>query len=137
MYRSPKLKGLIFEVVNRFESPDRAEFLQYDILKDPTLSGFDLITVNPPYLSIKEYKKAPRSLLFEPHTALVAGQDGYIFYKKLLCTLRKLGNNKSLAFFEVGYTQSAKVLKLAASHGYRWQSVKDAGGYERVVWGRL
>ena len=76
-------------------------------------------------------------MFFEPRQALIAGVDGDIFYKKLLCTLSKLGNNNSLAFFEVGYAQSVKILKLAASFGYDWNSAKDTSGYERVVWGKI
>jgi release factor glutamine methyltransferase len=116
---------------------DKAEFLERDVLNEFMLPGFDIITVNPPYLSLREYENAPHSLLFEPRVALTAGEDGNVFYKKLLCTVDKLGNNNALAFFEVGYTQSAKVLEIAASHGYNWRAVKDAAGYERVVWGKV
>ena len=116
---------------------DRVDFLKSDVLGKMPLTGFDIITVNPPYLSFDEYRNAQSSLLFEPSLALVAGEDGYAFYKKLLCTLSKLGNNSSLAFFEVGYNQSAKVLRLAASCGYDWRSVKDIAGHERVVWGKV
>ncbi len=119
----------------RLDVADRAEFLRYNVLEDLPVSGADIITVNPPYLSREEYAAAPRSLLFEPELALTAGEDGYLFYKKLLCSLSKLGNNNALAFFEVGYTQSAKVMELASSHGYRWNAVRDTAGHQRVVWG--
>ena len=132
---SPEALNVARENAVKFGVADRAEFLEYDVLNNLPLTGFDIVTVNPPYLSLSEYNMAPRPLLFEPQRALNAGVDGYLFYRKLLCTLSKLGDNNSLAFFEVGYNQSAKVLEIAASHGYNWRVVKDMAGYERVVWG--
>ena len=59
-------------------------FLQSDLFMG--LSGkYDLIIANPPYVSNTEYQELSAEIrLYEPSTALLAGDDGLFFYERIL-----------------------------------------------------
>lgn len=118
-----------------------AEFIIKDILKDDFISlvnAADIITANPPYLSCEEYRNADISLFYEPKNALMADDDGYLFYKKILCGIEKSdkmqGFEKKILFFEVGCTQADTVRQMSEKIG-DFYIEKDLCGRPRVVYG--
>lgn len=120
-----------------------AEFIAKDILKDDIsflVKNADIITANPPYLSGKEYAAADMSLRYEPKNALIADDNGYLFYKKILCDIAKSdkikGFEKKILFFEVGYTQADTVKEMSEKLG-DFYIEKDLCGRPRVVYGWL
>ena len=51
---------------------------------------FDIVVSNPPYISDKDYKNLDTTVKdFEPKTALLAKNDGYEFYEKIISQAKK------------------------------------------------
>lgn len=63
---------------------NRLKFQLGDILKLHLLPKADIWISNPPYISIQEKSSLSNKVtLHEPHSALFAGEDPLIFYKKM------------------------------------------------------
>lgn len=104
-------------------------------IKDDALVFFgeyDLVVSNPPYIAENERETLETEVLNEPQTALFAGENGLLFYRKIAENFKKY-SNFTLAF-EIGYAQSEEVSEILAENGYRnIQTVKDYNGLDRVV----
>jgi release factor glutamine methyltransferase len=117
---------------NKFGLSERAEFYKLDVLKESLPYGeFDLITVNPPYLSESEYALCEPSVYYEPKSSLTAEEEGYYFYNYLLNELRNFNNMLLLA--ETGATQTGRIAELAAELGYSAAVYNDLAGRNRVI----
>jgi release factor glutamine methyltransferase len=117
---------------DKFGLSERAEFYKADILKERLSYGeFDLITVNPPYLSESEYALSEPSVHYEPKSSLVAEEEGYYFYIYLLNELRNFNNMLLLA--ETGAAQTERVAELAEGLGYSVTIYNDLAGRNRVI----
>lgn len=102
---------------------------------------FDLIVCNPPYLSEEEYKNLDPSVLnWEDSQALVGGNDGLFFYRKIISqvkpyltkTLSEKGHSN--LFFEIGHQQAESVVELLKAAEFKNIEVKkDLAGKDRVV----
>lgn len=57
-------------------------FLEGDLFT-PVRGTFDLIAVNPPYLTAAEMESRQKELTFEPENALYGGPDGLDLYRRL------------------------------------------------------
>lgn len=93
----------------------------------------DVIFCNPPYVTSKEYLTIDRSVKdFEPQAALVGGEDGLAFYRRLKEELPSLLNPQAKVFFEIGTGQGNALLELFS--GPRWKGgrvEKDWAGHDR------
>lgn len=95
---------------------------------------FDLIVTNPPYISQGDYEKLePEVQRFEPVEALVGGDDGLDFYRKLAPLSKNLLTNDGSIFMEVGYDQAKTVSQLFAKEGFYCETAKDYNQIDRVV----
>ena len=95
---------------------------------------FDLIVTNPPYISSSDYEKLePEVKRFEPIEALVYGEDGLDFYRKLAPLSKKLLMKDGSIFMEVGYDQAGKVSQLFTQQGFYCETAKDYNQIDRVV----
>ena len=93
-----------------------------------------LITANPPYVSAEEYPSLAPELFWEPKNALVAGDDGLMFYKEILDVWATAFKHMPSILFEIGDTQGAAVRELAMAAGYSdVRVVPDYAGLDRVV----
>lgn len=73
---------------------------------------FDIILSNPPYIAFNEAKEMSSIVLeHEPHSALFAGEEGLILYRKLAEQLPAIVNKPALIGLEIGYTQGEQVAK--------------------------
>jgi release factor glutamine methyltransferase len=116
----------------KFRLSERTEFYKSDLLRERLPYGeFDLITVNPPYLSETEYALSEPSVYYEPKSSLVAEEEGYYFYIYLLNELRNFNNMLLLA--EMGATQTERVAGLAEGLGYSYTIYNDLAGRNRVI----
>jgi release factor glutamine methyltransferase len=77
---------------------------------------FDLILCNPPYIE-QDATLAMQVAAYEPHAALFAGAQGLDDYEVLLPHIIGLLADDGAALFEIGYTQSESVTKLAQQAG--------------------
>jgi len=89
---------------------------------------FDLIVVNPPYISKKEKRKLAPEILNEPETALFAEEDGVYYIKKLIDESRSVLKNDGIIIIEIGETQSNKI-KLKVN----MKIIKDDFDKERFI----
>ena len=125
---------------NKLELGSRASLVKGDVLDEslpPQLPQADLIVCNPPYLTPRDMDELQPEVRAEPVEALYGGEDGLDFYR----TVTRLWKNNVRAdgylAFEVGIGQADEVTELMIQHGFRdVRRVKDAGGIERVVFGR-
>ncbi len=111
--------------------------IRCDVFAPPELPPLDLAVSNPPYIPRSELETLQRQVTFEPEMALLGGEDGYDFYRRLpgiYCDLLKPGG--AIAF-ETGYNQARNVSGLLLAAGYEKIGIrKDLAGIERVVFGQ-
>ena len=96
---------------------------------------FDVILVNPPYLSEEEVvRAAPEVGLYEPATALRAGCDGLAAYRALAPQVASLLAEGGQAFLEIGAGQQTAVRQILEANGLEWLGFRpDLAGIPRCV----
>ncbi|MBE6601973.1 MAG: peptide chain release factor N(5)-glutamine methyltransferase [Ruminococcaceae bacterium] len=101
----------------------------------PSCEGlFDAIVANPPYITTETLKSLAPEVQAEPRAALDGGDDGLLFYRRILELHTTLLTPNGFLLFEIGYDQAAAVLELGASHGFiDGRVLCDLGGNTRVV----
>lgn len=111
----------------------RGDVLQGDFMAE--LGTFDAIISNPPYITPAVIDTLAPELAFEPRAALDGGEDGLIFYRRML-----LGTDYRTALraggcfiFEMGYDQGDALRALAAEAGDVCTIHRDYGGQERMA----
>lgn len=122
-----------------------AQFLQSDwfavLQQNPAsqiqLQRFDIIVSNPPYIAPDDEHLQQGDLRFEPHTALVANQNGLADLEKIIGDAKAFLNPDGYVFLEHGWQQAEQVRELFRQHGYgAIQTWQDYGGNDRVTAGR-
>ena len=118
---------------------DRLDFRCGDLFE--ALDGeerFDLIASNPPYIETATVERLQTEVKeHEPHIALDGGADGLDFYRRIVETAPRFLKAGGYLALEIGYNQGESISRLL--HG-RYEGVavlKDLGGNDRVVFGRL
>ncbi|MDE6419418.1 MAG: peptide chain release factor N(5)-glutamine methyltransferase [Lachnospiraceae bacterium] len=114
-------------------------FLQgdlYDAL-EKKMPAFDVIVSNPPYIRSEVIPTLmPEVKEHEPHLALDGGDDGLMFYRRIINGAPAHVKRESALFFEIGADQGDAVKALMLQAGYRdVRIVKDYAGLDRVVYG--
>lgn len=96
---------------------------------------FDIVVSNPPYISEKDYKNLDTTVKdFEPKTALLAKNDGYEFYEKIISQAKKYVKYGGYILFECGQNQAQKICMMLERKGFQVSDVvRDLAGIERVV----
>lgn len=98
---------------------------------------YDIITANPPYIASAEIGTLePEVAVFEPRLALDGGEDGLLFYRRIIsCAPQHLAKGAFLAL-ETGEDQTGDVAGLMRSAGFDGVEIhKDLAGLPRVVCG--
>ncbi|MGC4048188.1 MAG: peptide chain release factor N(5)-glutamine methyltransferase [Paludibaculum sp.] len=113
------------------------DFLQCDLAS--ALAGpFDLIVSNPPYIPAAEMAGLqPEVRDYEPHLALLGGEEGTEIYHRIVPQAQRLLNPGGWLIFEIGYRGEAGVRR--AFLDGPWQDVSltcDLAGLPRVLRGR-
>ena len=95
---------------------------------------FDIIVSNPPYIDRKdEVTMKDNVLKYDPHLALFAEEEGMYFYRKIIEQAKDYLNENGVMFFEIGYDQKDKIIKLADMNGYSAEVYKDINGRDRMA----
>ena len=96
---------------------------------------FDIIVSNPPYISEDDYNNLDKVVKdFEPKSALLAGDCGFEFYKKIICDAKKYLNKGGYLIFECGHNQADEICKLFEKHNFTLSDIIcDMAGIKRVV----
>ena len=126
-------KALEIAAINAKKNGVDVELLQGDLLIPFLGRKADVIFCNPPYISAKDFLSLDRSVRdFEPEWALVGGEDGVQFYRRLRDELPAYLNASAKIFFEIGFNQGESLLKLFSNS--HWKNVrveKDWAGHDR------
>jgi len=130
-------RALRLAAVNaRLNQVDNVRFILSNLFKafEQSQMRFDLIVSNPPYVAHDDWQKLDRSVRdFEPKKALLAGQDGLGFIRRLV---RKAGQYLQPAGFlvmEIGAGQAEEVVRLLETGWSHIEIDNDYAGFPRAV----
>lgn len=107
------------------------------IFKD-TNQKFDIIVSNPPYIKTEVINTLHSQVKdFEPVLALDGGEDGLMFYRKIVKDSINFLNPKAILAFEVGHDQAKEVKEIIKNSNEfsKVEIFKDLAGIERLVIG--
>lgn len=112
-------------------------FVQGDLF-DGITGAFDVIVSNPPYIATGEIESLePEVSRFDPYIALDGGEDGLVFYRRIIKRAPCFLNEGGHIFLETGYDQGRAVSDLLKEEGFKDVAViRDYGGNDRVVRGK-
>ncbi|MDR1497284.1 MAG: peptide chain release factor N(5)-glutamine methyltransferase [Puniceicoccales bacterium] len=110
----------------------RISFIISDWLQS-VQGNFDAIVANPPYLTADELATAePEVARYEPHSALVAADNGAAALKHVLASARDHLQTGGFVALETGIAHAAVLAAHATSLGYeRYEIRKDMNGRDR------
>lgn len=93
----------------------------------------DFLVCNPPYVSAKEYEELEKSVReFEPKLALVGGDEGLDFYKRIEKESQNYFRDNGKLFFEIGASQGNSVKEIFSGAVWRRKEVlKDYANLDR------
>lgn len=113
-------------------------FLQSDWFSAVSTCRFDIIVSNPPYIDARDPHLQQGDVRFEPHSALVAAQDGLADLAQLIALAPQFFTPGGWLLLEHGWQQGEAVRqRLTAAGYYDIATHRDYGGNERVSEGRL
>ena len=108
-------------------------FIQSDIFNNID-DRFDIIVSNPPYIDRKDEVTMKENVLnYDPHLALFAEEEGMYFYRKIIEQAKDYLKENGVMFFEIGYDQKDKIIKLSKKNGYLAQVYKDINNRDRMA----
>jgi len=114
-------------------------FCQDVFLPFEVQTAFDCLVSNPPYIPSAVLPTLEQDVGdYEPSAALDGGDDGLIFYRRLIHLAPQLVRSGGLVAFEVGHDQAEAVsLLMEQAHFAEVKQLPDLSGILRVVCGRL
>ena len=118
---------------NAIMNEAEVKFIQSDIFENIN-EKFDIIVSNPPYIAYNDKITMEDNVLnYDPHLALFAEEDGMYFYREIVENVKEYLEEDGLVFFEIGYDQREKILKLANENGFKAEVYKDINGRDRMA----
>lgn len=129
------ISGEALEVAKENAKLNNADikFIQSDIFNNID-EKFDIIVSNPPYIDRKDEITMKANVLnYDPHLALFAEEEGMYFYRKIVEKAKNYLNHSGVIFFEIGYDQRDKIIKLADMNAYHAEVYKDLNGRDRIA----
>ena len=109
------------------------KFIKSDIFNNID-DKFDIIVSNPPYIDRKDKVTMQDNVLkYDPHLALFAEEEGMYFYRKIIEQANDYLNENGVMFFEIGYDQKDKIIKLADMNGFSAEVYRDINGRDRMA----
>ena len=99
---------------------------------------FDLIASNPPYIETATVEQLQTEVReHEPYIALDGGADGLDFYRRIVEAAPRFLKAGGYLALEIGYNQGESVSQLMEGRYDGVTVLKDLGGNDRVVYGRI
>ena len=121
-------------ILNKVEK--RVKTMLFDVLTDENLldgESFYAILSNPPYIRPEVIETLSDEVKKEPYAALYGGDDGLIFYNKIVSSYSKYLKKDGFFLFEIGYDQADDLRRIANENGFDCKIFKDYGGNDRVA----
>ena len=123
---SPKCVKLAKE--NALRNGLDVQIVQGDLFEPFEGQKADYIFCNPPYISKKEFETLDASVKdYEPHMALVGGEDGLEFYRRIAACYQDYLNPNGKLFFEIGTGQGPAIIKIFNGG----KIIQDLAGHDR------
>lgn len=120
-------------------NPARIEIVQshwFDAYEQQHLASFDLIVSNPPYIDKNDVHLCEGDLRFEPHSALIAHQDGYGDIFTIVTAAKRFLNSPGWLMIEHGCEQGEKIRQFFQKQGFEQvQTKQDLALNERFTIG--
>ena len=100
---------------------------------------YGIIVSNPPYIKSEDILTLMDDVrMYEPVLALDGGEDGLIFYKKIITKAGDYLDYGGYLLFEIGYNQFEDIRGLLVDAGYSdIELTKDYAGLDRIISARL
>jgi release factor glutamine methyltransferase len=99
---------------------------------------FDIIVCNPPYISENELKLLSKEVKQEPISALAAGADGLMFYRRLFKESKENLKESAYIVCELGFEQCEAVCEIAKDNGFSVIDIKkDLNNIPRALIAQL
>ncbi|HPB58698.1 MAG TPA: peptide chain release factor N(5)-glutamine methyltransferase [Candidatus Saccharicenans sp.] len=120
----------------RLNQVDNVRFILSNLFKafEQSQMSFDLIVSNPPYVAQDDWQKLDRSVRdFEPKKALLAGQDGLRFIRRLVRKASQFLQPAGFLVMEIGAGQAEEVVRLLETGWSHVEIDNDYAGFPRVV----
>ena len=124
------------ENAERLGLTGRVEWIEGDLFNGVE-GSFDILVSNPPYICSGVIPMLePEVRVHEPLMALDGGEDGLLFYRRIVEQAGACLVPGGRLYFEIGYDQGEAVAELLKTHGYKKVHViRDFAGQNRVVCG--
>lgn len=118
---------------------ERTAFRQGDLWEPVGDERFDLIVSNPPYVPTEVIPTLePEVRCGEPYAALDGGEDGLVFYRRIMREAAGHLKPSGIIIVELGFDEAPQIAALMQEQKLRGiRTVKDYGGLDRVVLGAL
>lgn len=124
----------------RLGAAGQVTFLEGDLLEPLRANGLagrvDILVSNPPYIAERDWETLqPEVRLYEPRTALAAGEDGLAVYRRLVRESAGLLRDGGWLVMEIGQGQAEPIRALMdATERYGTVDIRpDQTGIPRVV----
>ena len=121
---------------NASELDAQVTFYQGDML-EPLIDRqqkFDIFVSNPPYIpQDQEIESVVKDN--EPHVALLGGNDGLYYYRKIFKDVRHVIKDRALLAFEMGFDQRELMSQAVEQYfpGIPYEIIKDINGKDRML----
>ncbi len=112
---------------------ERITVKKKDLLKEDIDGEYFAILSNPPYIPKEVYEGLEKEIFNEPEIAFVGGEDGLVFYERLIPVCINHLKVGGFIAFEIGYDQGESLRRLASEHACSFELIKDYSGNDRVV----
>lgn len=125
--------ALVLAKENAEENGVEVKICKGDLLTPFKGKFTDLLVCNPPYVTSSEFLNLDLSVrIFEPKLALVGGDEGLDFYRRLSAEIPGYLNPGGQVFLEIGWAQGKAIQEIFASPIWRsTQLVQDLSGKDR------
>ena len=110
------------------------QFIKSDLF-EAVAGKYDVITSNPPYIRSSDIEGLmPEVRDHDPLIALDGGEDGLVFYRRLVDEAADHLNPAGRVYLEIGFDQGEQVREMFFARGFKdAEIIKDYSGLPRVV----
>ena len=94
---------------------------------------YSAILSNPPYIKTCDLAELEPELFFEPRAALDGGDDGLIFYRKIIGGFAPHLDDGGFMLFEAGCDTARGVAEIGTENGFISEVIPDLSGLDRMI----
>lgn len=127
-------KALVVAKANAKEhNTPTIQFIQSDWFSNIDNNFYDVIVSNPPYIAAADEELETDVKKFEPHTALIADNNGLASYETIIQQAPSYMHANALLVFEIGYKQASPIKRLLTNRFDNIEINLDLQDHNRVI----